>query len=209
MPNQTGGKFLRYALLGAVALTAMIWPAARMFASPKPARHENTKTRPQAATTRKSGSTAHAASKAGVKAASSTAHSTKTGTATPAHGSGKKTVASTRRGRTKREPKQMAPTQDRIRDIQSALSMGGYYSVDPTGKWDGDTLSAMQRFQQAHGLSPSGKLDALTLQKLGLGSQIAGVSAPQPSPLAVPSRLAKNPPPETEEPSEPLGTSQP
>ncbi|MGA8100925.1 MAG: peptidoglycan-binding domain-containing protein [Candidatus Acidiferrales bacterium] len=207
MPNQTGGKVLRYALLGAVALAAMIWPAARMLASPKPARHENAKTPPQAATARKSGSSTHAASKAGVNAASSTAHSTKSGTAT--HSTGKRTLASNRRGRSRREPKQMAPTPDRIREIQSALSMDGYYSAQPTGKWDGDTLGAMQRFQQAHGLSPSGKLDALTLQKLGLGSQIAGVSAPLPSPLAVPSRLAKNPAPETEEPSEPLGTTQP
>jgi len=99
--------------------------------------------------------------------------------------------------------------RDSIREIQSALSMDGYYSAQPSGKWDGDTMGAMQRFQQAHGLSGSGKLDALTLQKLGLGSQIAGVSAPQPSPLAVPSRLSKNPAPENEieEPSEPLGTT--
>jgi|HubBroStandDraft_5_1064220.scaffolds.fasta_scaffold309027_1 hypothetical protein len=209
MANQSGGKVLRYALLGAVALAAMIWPAARMFASPKPARHENAKTPPQAATTRKSGSSTHAATKAGVKAASSTAHSTKSGTRSTTHSTGNKALASNRRGRTRREPKQMAPTSERIREIQSALSMGGYYAAEPSGKWDGDTLSAMQRFQQAHGLAPSGKLDALTLQKLGLGSQIAGVSAPQPSPLAVPSRLAKNPAPESEEPSEPLGTTQP
>ena len=207
MANQTSGKILRYALLGAVALAAMIWPAARMLASPKPARHENTKTPPQAATARTSGTSTHPAAKAGVKAAASTTHSSNAGTGT--HSTGKKTVASNRRGRQKREPKQMAPTPDRIREIQSALSMDGYYSAQPSGKWDGDTMSAMQRFQQAHGLSGSGKLDALTLQKLGLGSQIAGVSAPQPSPLAVPSRLSKNPAPENEieEPSEPLGTT--
>jgi len=204
MPNQTSGKVLRYALLGAVALVAMVWPAARMFAGPKPARHENAKP-PQAATTRKSASTAHPAAKAGVKAASSTATSAKAGT----HAAGKKSLASNRHNRSKREPKQMAPTPDRIREIQSALSMDGYYSAQPTGKWDIDTVAAMQRFQQSHGLSGSGKLDALTLQKLGLGSQIAGVSAPQPSPLAVPSRLSKNPSPENEieEPSEPLGTN--
>jgi hypothetical protein len=205
MPNETGGRILRYALIGAAALAAMIWPAARMLAAPKPARHENAKKSPQAATTSNSGSSTHAASKAGVTAASSTAHSSKAATAT--HSTGKKTVASNRRGRSKREAKQMAPTPDRIREIQSALSMGGYYSAQPTGKWDIDTVAAMQRFQQTHGLSGSGKLDALTLQKLGLGSQIAGVSAPQPSPLAVPSRLAKSPAPETEEPADPLGTN--
>jgi hypothetical protein len=41
----------------------------------------------------------------------------------------------------------------------------------------------MQKFQSANGLDPSGKLDATSLQKLGLGSGIAGVSAPkQPTP---------------------------
>jgi hypothetical protein len=38
----------------------------------------------------------------------------------------------------------------------------------------------MKKFQAGHGLNPSGKLDALTLQKLGLGSQTAGVAAPMP-----------------------------
>ena len=34
----------------------------------------------------------------------------------------------------------------------------------------------MKNFQTSHGLNPSGKLDAPTLQKLGLGSQTAGVA---------------------------------
>ena len=41
-------------------------------------------------------------------------------------------------------------------------------------------MEAMKKFQAGHGLNPSGKLDALTLQKLGLGSQTAGVAAPMP-----------------------------
>jgi hypothetical protein len=39
----------------------------------------------------------------------------------------------------------------------------------------------MKRFQQVNGLNPSGKLDALSLQKLGLGSDTAGRGAPRPA----------------------------
>jgi peptidoglycan hydrolase-like protein with peptidoglycan-binding domain len=78
-----------------------------------------------------------------------------------------------------RTPSQMAPTPDRINDIQSALARGGYYKGDPNGKMDADTIDAVQRFQSANGLDTTGKLDALTLQKLGLGSDIAGVSSPK------------------------------
>lgn len=89
----------------------------------------------------------------------------------------KKTV---RRGKTRRHgPTQMAPTAERISEIQSALGRGGYYKADPNGQWDADTVDALQKFQSANGLDVTGKLDALTLQKLGLGSGIAGVSAPR------------------------------
>jgi peptidoglycan hydrolase-like protein with peptidoglycan-binding domain len=80
----------------------------------------------------------------------------------------------------KREPTQQAPTADRISEIQSALARSGYYQGDPNGKWDSDTVAAVEKFQSAHGIDASGKLDAPTLQKLGLGSDIAGVSAPKP-----------------------------
>jgi len=71
------------------------------------------------------------------------------------------------------------PTPERITQIQTALSRGGYYKGDPTGKWDSDTVAALQKFQSAHNIDASGKLDAPTLQKLGLGSDIAGVAAPK------------------------------
>jgi peptidoglycan hydrolase-like protein with peptidoglycan-binding domain len=49
----------------------------------------------------------------------------------------------------------------------------------------------MKKFQSAHGLNPSGKLDALTLQKLGLGSQTAGIAEPIAPPNST-SRLSGN-----------------
>ena len=80
----------------------------------------------------------------------------------------------------KRQPFQKAPTGDRITEIQSALARGGYYQGDPNGKWDPNTVAAVEKFQSANGIDSNGKLDAPTLQKLGLGSDIAGASAPKP-----------------------------
>lgn len=37
----------------------------------------------------------------------------------------------------------------------------------------------MKNFQQANGLNATGKLDALSLQKLGLGSSSAGLAPPR------------------------------
>ena len=81
----------------------------------------------------------------------------------------------------RREKGQKAPTPDRISEIQQALAKEGSFTSRPNGKWDASTTEAMKRFQSAHGLNPTGKLDALTLQKLGLGSKTAGVAAPTPS----------------------------
>lgn len=83
------------------------------------------------------------------------------------------------RRHTQREHLQKAPTPDRISEIQSALTRAGYFQGDPTGKWDSNTVGAVQKFQSANDIDPTGKLDAPTLQKLGLGSDIAGVSAPR------------------------------
>jgi peptidoglycan hydrolase-like protein with peptidoglycan-binding domain len=77
---------------------------------------------------------------------------------------------------------QAAPTPDRINDIQGALAKNGAYTGSPTGKWDDSTVEAMKKFQASHGLNPTGKMDALTLQKLGFGSETAGMGVPTPPP---------------------------
>jgi peptidoglycan hydrolase-like protein with peptidoglycan-binding domain len=85
--------------------------------------------------------------------------------------------------KTKAKPRvvgQKAPTPDRIREIQSALKRENAFDGEPTGKWDDAMTSAMKKYQEAQGMNPSGKIDALTLQKLGLGSQTAGKGAPIP-----------------------------
>src|SRR5882724_8328290 len=78
------------------------------------------------------------------------------------------------------EKGQKVPAPSRIAEIQQALAKDGSFSGTPNGKWDDSTVEAMRKFQDAQGLNPSGKLDAMTLQKLGLGSQTAGVAAPLP-----------------------------
>jgi murein L,D-transpeptidase YcbB/YkuD len=93
--------------------------------------------------------------------------------------------------RARKQPGQKAPTPDRVSEIQAALARNGSFTGAPSGKWDDDTTAAMRRFQASHGLNASGKLDAPTLQRLGLGSQTAGVAAPTPPPGAT-SRLTSS-----------------
>ncbi len=126
-----------------------------------------------------------------------TASSSASGTSTTT-----KKKSSKKHHSSKREPTQKAPTPERISEIQSALAHNGYYQGNPTGKWDSNTISAMQKFQSDNGLSNSGKIDAPSLQKLGLGSGTAGVDAPKPitskpattAPASAPSATNSTPP---------------
>lgn len=135
---------------------------------------------------------------AAASAQSSTAHkashksTSKTPFASKTSGATKKSThsgKSSSRSRSKRVKGQAAPTPDRINEIQDALARKGLYTDAPSGKWDDSTVAAMKKFQAAHGLNPTGKFDALTLQKLGLGSETAGLGAPTPPPNAAANRL--------------------
>jgi peptidoglycan hydrolase-like protein with peptidoglycan-binding domain len=64
---------------------------------------------------------------------------------------------------TRRERGQKAPAPERISEIQTALAKEGSFNGKPSGKWDASTVDAMKKFQEAHGLNASGKLDAKTL----------------------------------------------
>jgi len=87
--------------------------------------------------------------------------------------------------RSKKVKGQTAPTAERINEIQEALASKGAFAGEPTGKWDASTVEAMKKFQASQGLEATGKLDALTLQKLGLGSQTAGLGAPTAPPNSI------------------------
>jgi peptidoglycan hydrolase-like protein with peptidoglycan-binding domain len=102
---------------------------------------------------------------------------TTTGTAKKSSKTGKSTG---KKG--KRVKGQAVPTTDRINEIQGALVKNGAYSGEPSGKWDDSTIEAMKKFQASQRLNPTGKMDALTLQKLGLGSETAGMGVPTPPP---------------------------
>jgi len=91
--------------------------------------------------------------------------------------------------RSKKVKGQAAPTSDRISEIQEALANRGVFNGTPSGRWDDSTVAAMKKFQSSNGLSPTGKLDALALQRLGFGSETAGLGAPTPPPNATANRL--------------------
>lgn len=88
---------------------------------------------------------------------------------------------------------QKAPESGRISEIQTALAKDGSFTGAPNGKWDDATVAAMKKYQESHGLNATGKLDAKTLQSLGLGSPTAGVAPPM-APVSS-SSLATSPQP--------------
>ncbi len=58
---------------------------------------------------------------------------------------------------------------ERIEEIQQALGKAGYLNQEPNGKWDDATVAAMRRYQSDNGFDVTGKPDAKSLMKLGLG----------------------------------------
>lgn len=84
-----------------------------------------------------------------------------------------------RRRRAARPRGQQAPAPERVKEIQAALAERGFYKGEPSGKWDQKSQEAMKAFQEANNLRATGKIDALSLQALGLGSEIAGAAPPR------------------------------
>jgi peptidoglycan hydrolase-like protein with peptidoglycan-binding domain len=108
---------------------------------------------------------------------------------------------SSSRKKTKKVKGQAAPTTERIGEIQEALTKKGVLNDTPSGKWDDSTVDAVKKFQTSNGLTPSGKLDALTLHKLGLGSETAGLAPPTPPPNSINRLRNTSSEPPTPEPS--------
>ena len=79
------------------------------------------------------------------------------------------------------QPRQAAPTPDRLREIQSALIGKGYLKGEPSGVWDAESMDAMKRYQMDEKQDPSGKITAASLIGLGLGPRPAAFT---PSPQA-------------------------
>jgi hypothetical protein len=69
---------------------------------------------------------------------------------------------------------QRAIDPDRAREIQSALIKQNYLSGEPSGQWDNETQTAMQKFQADNGWQTKLTPDSRALIKLGLGPDHAG-----------------------------------
>ncbi len=69
--------------------------------------------------------------------------------------------------------------------IQTALIRAGYLSGEPSGVWDTDSISAMQKLQDANGWQTKYTPDSRALVKLGLGGASLSATAPTGTPVAL------------------------
>jgi hypothetical protein len=78
--------------------------------------------------------------------------------------------------------RQLTPTPDRYKEIQTALAAKGYLSSDAAaGEWNQTSVDALKKFQADQNIEASGKLNSLSLIALGLGpkhDQRASASVP-------------------------------
>jgi len=101
--------------------------------------------------------------------------STKTGVrspATPAKNASRKKATVSRRARWRPVPRRQLParpTKERYLEIEQALASRGYLPGPASGDWSPESVDALKRFQQDQNLTPTGRLDSLSLLALGLG----------------------------------------
>ena len=74
-----------------------------------------------------------------------------------------------KKGKSKRLRGQQAIDPARATEIQQALIREHYMDGEATGKWDTNTVAAMQKYQAAHGWQTKLTPDSRALKKLGLG----------------------------------------
>jgi peptidoglycan hydrolase-like protein with peptidoglycan-binding domain len=185
MRNQLSTATLAGLVVVAVAGCILLVPSATAQSTTHKKTNHSTKT----SATAKSGSTTnHSASthtNSSTKSTAKTASSKSTTKSTK--GSGKKSAA------VKKVKGQATPAPERITEIQDELAKRGAFIGSSSGKLDDSTSDALRKFQSANHLTPTGKIDALTLQKLGLGSETAGLAAPTPPPNSAVNRLLSRP----------------
>jgi hypothetical protein len=144
----------------------------------------------------KAGTVPGKSASAGKAGPARTATSGKTASAASARNSaarrGKKGAsASARRPATTWRNRQLAPTPDRYREIQSALAAKGYlHPEDATGAWNQGSADALKHFQADQNIEANGKITAMSLIALGLGPkrETAATKPPEtpPAPAAAP-----------------------
>jgi hypothetical protein len=68
---------------------------------------------------------------------------------------------------------------ERATEIQTALIKQGYFTGEPSGVWDSQTIAAMQKLQSDNGWQTKITPDSRALIKLGLGAQPPAASPRQ------------------------------
>lgn len=71
-------------------------------------------------------------------------------------------------------PVAVAMPAERATQIQTALIKQGYLTGEPTGTWDAQSISAMQKLQSDNGWQSKVTPDSRALIKLGLGPESPG-----------------------------------
>jgi hypothetical protein len=71
---------------------------------------------------------------------------------------------------------QAHPTPERYTEIQEALIGRGLLQGPATGRWEADSVAALKQFQTSQKLEPNGKINALSLIRLGLGPKREAVA---------------------------------
>jgi peptidoglycan hydrolase-like protein with peptidoglycan-binding domain len=80
---------------------------------------------------------------------------------------------------------QQQPTKERYSEIQHALIGRGLLQGPATGVWGPESITALKSFQQSQKLDATGKIDALSLIRLGLGPR-TDVGLPPSDPAVKP-----------------------
>ena len=159
------------ALLTTVTAIALVWLSAAAAQTHKQA--------PKKAAT--------AAKKKSAPARKSTAARKGTSTASKRTTSSARKKTSSRRSSVTWRNRQMSPTADRYREIQSALVARGYLAPEEaTGVWNQASIDALKRFQAEQNIDSSGKINSLSLIALGLGPKRDPAPVVPPKPPADP-----------------------
>lgn len=88
---------------------------------------------------------------------------------------------------------QRAIDPDRAREIQTALIHQNYLNGEPSGQWDPETQSAMQKFQSDNHWQTKITPDSRALIKLGLGPDHSG-TLPTAASTSKPATASPEPP---------------
>jgi len=97
------------------------------------------------------------------------------------------------KSRSRRQRGQQAIEPERVTQIQQALIREHYFTGDADGKWDADTIAAMQHYQADHGWQTKLMPDSRALKSLGLGPDYSSAINANGSSFAAPSATGTTP----------------